>query len=151
MTANTEEPQEQSAIAPVSAGETADLSRKGGRSPYTDLLRISFISAGNGKSRCELEAGPHFHNMRGLLHGGATFSLVDTAMGASLADTLKPGEMSVTLEIQITYLRRVLDGRIECEARVLKRGRRVIFLEADVYQGEEVIAKATGTYAVTSS
>ena len=120
-----------------------------GKSPYINLLGIRFISLEPGLCRCELEAAPDKHlNMQGYLHGGATFSLMDTAMGAALHPMLDASEAGVTLEIQINYLRRVTTGLLECEARVLRRGKRVAFFEADVRCEGKVVAHATGSYAI---
>ncbi|MEX2015376.1 MAG: PaaI family thioesterase [Candidatus Hydrogenedentales bacterium] len=128
--------------------EAPDLPRKG-RSPYINLLGIRFVAVEPGLCRCEIEADAERHlNMQGYLHGGVCFSLMDTAMGASLHPLLGEGEGAVTLEIQINYLRSVTEGLLECEARVVRRGKRVAFFEADVYCGGELIAHGTGSYAI---
>jgi acyl-CoA thioesterase len=127
---------------------THELPQKG-KSPYINLLGIRFTALEPGMCQCELEADPEKHlNMQGYLHGGASFSLMDTAMGAALHPMLDPSEAGVTLEIQINYLRRVTTGLLQCEARVLRRGKRIAFFEADIQCGGEIVAHATGSYAI---
>lgn len=121
------------------------------RSPYTGHLGIEVLEAEAGRSVCRMNFTEHLRNRRGLVHGGAIFSLVDSAMGVAQFYTLKPGENGATLEVQIGFLRPVIDESMKCEARVIKRGSRVIFLEAEVKVGEELVATATGSYAVSSS
>lgn len=120
-----------------------------GKSPYIKLLGIRFVALEPGLCRCELDADPGKHlNMQGYLHGGTTFSLMDTAMGAALHPMLDEREAGVTLEIQINYLRRVTTGLLQCEARLLHRGKRVAFFEADVLCQGKIVAHATGSYAI---
>ena len=122
---------------------------KKGKSPYINLLGIRFTALEPGLCRCEMDADPEKHlNMQGYLHGGASFSLMDTAMGAALHPMIAETEAGVTLEIQINYLRRVTTGLLQCEARVLRKGKRVAFFEADVQCGGKVVAHATGSYAI---
>jgi acyl-CoA thioesterase len=56
-------------------------------------------------------------------------------------------EHSVTLECKINYLRAVGEGEVLCHARVLHAGRRTLMVEAEVLQGDKLVAKATGTFA----
>ncbi len=120
------------------------------RSPFNTHMGIDVIEAEPGRSRCQLQDLPALRNTRGLLHGGAIFSLVDTAMGVAQHLGLREGETSATLEVQISYLKPVISGSPVCEARVTKHGSRVIFLEAEVHNGGDLVATATGSYALTN-
>ena len=120
-------------------------------SPFISLLGIEFTEVGSGLARARLQASKNRHlNMRGYLHGGVTFSLIDTCMGAALYPMLDRAEAGVTLEIQIEYISGIQEGLIECAATVTRRGRTVAFLEARVTHSGNLIAKATGSYAIVS-
>jgi acyl-coenzyme A thioesterase PaaI-like protein len=42
----------------------------------------------------------------------------------------------------------VSDGDVLCIARVIHPGRRTLVVEAEVWQGDKLVAKAQGTFAV---
>ena len=118
-------------------------------SPFIGLLGIEFTEVGAGVARARIEASKDRHlNMRSYLHGGVTFSLIDTCMGAALYPMLDSAEAGVTLEIQIEYISGMQEGLLECIATVTRRGRSVAFLDGKVTNGGTLIAKATGSYAI---
>ena len=117
----------------------------------TGLLRIDEDVAVDGVNHSHLIVRPELINASGVVHGGVTYSLVDQSMGAAADSLLNPGENSTTLEIKINYLEPVLEGRIDCESRVLRRGRRVAVIESDVHNDGRLVAKALGSYAFIRS
>ena len=119
------------------------------RSPFAIHLGSRIQPGHEGKARCEIDVQDCLRNNQGMLHGGATFTLIDNAMGAAAKSVLKTNESAATLEIQITYMRPVQDGLLICEAEVVKRGRRMIFIKAIATLDDELVARATGTFAVT--
>ena len=79
--------------------------------------------------------------------GAALFSLIDTAMGQASHSLGDGGPSSVTLECKINYIRPVSEGSVLCHAKVLHAGRRTQVVEAEVLQGDKLVAKAQGTFA----
>ena len=63
-------------------------------------------------------------NLHGKLHGGALFSLIDTAMGQASHSLGDGSPNSVTLECKVNYIRPVTDGELRCRAWVVHGGRR---------------------------
>ena len=116
--------------------------------PFGKLVGWQFTHSADGISRCQLEVTPQLLNPHGVLHGGVVYSLADTGMGAALYSLLEPGISCATAEIKISYFRPVTNGMLECETRVLKMGRKLAFLESEVRLGEDIVAKASGTYAI---
>jgi acyl-CoA thioesterase len=57
-------------------------------------------------------------------------------------------QQSVTIECKINYVRGVPEGEVLCIAKVLHAGRRTLVVEAEVLQGDKLVAKAQGTFAV---
>ena len=82
------------------------------------------------------------------MHGGVIFSLVDITMGLACSGAHGFDRQSVTIECKINYLRSVSDGDVLCIAKVIHPGRRTFVVEADVMQGDKLVAKAQGTFAV---
>jgi acyl-CoA thioesterase len=118
------------------------------RSPYSDLLGCQVQRVEDGQAEVSLLLQPQLRNRGGNLHGGAIFSLVDVAMGLACSGAHGFDQQSVTIECKINYMRGVSEGEALCVAKVIHAGRRTLVVEADVLQGEKLVAKAQGTFAV---
>ena len=116
-------------------------------SAFTTLLGCELLNLGDGTAELRLGMRDELRNRGGKLHGGAIFTLVDVAMGLACSASHGFDEHSVTLECKINYLRGVAEGDVLCRARVLHAGRRTLMVEAEVLQGDRLVAKATGTFA----
>lgn len=116
-------------------------------SAFTNLLGCELLSLGEGTAELRLGMREELRNRGGTLHGGAIFTLVDVAMGLACSASHGFDQHSVTLECKINYLRAVGEGEVLCQARVLHAGRRTLMVEAEVLQGDKLVAKATGTFA----
>jgi len=118
-------------------------------SAFNNLLGAELLRLENGQADVLLRLRPELRNRGGKLHGGALFTLVDIAMGLACSDSHGFDQHSVTLECKINYLRAVAEGEVICRAKVIHAGRRTLVLEADVLQGEKLVAKAQGTFAMS--
>lgn len=115
-------------------------------SNFSKLLGMTINKAENGESQVRMSMQEQLLNLHGRMHGGALFSLIDTALGQA-SHSLFGGEAgSMTLECKVNYIRAVDQGEIVCNARVLNAGRKVHVLEARVQQGDKLIATAQATF-----
>jgi len=119
-----------------------------GFNPFGDLIGLTLSKLDEGYSQFTLEVNGNLRNPYGVLHGGAVSSMADTGMGAALYSCLQEGEVCATAEIKITYLRSVTAGTLICDTKVIHKGRRIAFLESEVWHGERLVAKASGTYSI---
>jgi acyl-CoA thioesterase len=119
-----------------------------GFNPFGDMLGIEFTQYGEGRSRCELEVRPELVNPHGVLHGGVIYSMADFGMGAAVYSTLADEELCATVEIKISYISAVQSGRLVCDTRVIDRRRRIAIIESEVKEGDELVAKALGTFYI---
>ena len=122
--------------------------RQGGFNPFGELIGLTFSAYGEGRSRCELPVREELFNPHGVLHGGVIYSMADTGMGGALYSILAEGELCATVEIKITYLRSVREGKLVCDSKVVDRRRRLAVLESEVRNGEDIVAKALGTFYI---
>ena len=102
----------------------------------------------DGVNRSHVDVRPELINSGGAVHGGVTFSLIDQSMGDAVDSVTDPGESNVTVELKVNYLAPVHEGRMDCESRVLRRGRRLVIAEADVRNDGRLVAKGLGTFAI---
>ena len=99
-----------------------------------------------GRAVFEMEADERHHNPMGTLHGGVYCDLADAAMGYAYAATLGEGETFTTIELKINFLRAVRQGTLTAEARVVKAGSALGYVECDVKdQAGKLVARAAST------
>jgi uncharacterized protein (TIGR00369 family) len=90
----------------------------------------------------------HF-NRFGALHGGSIACAMDDVLAVAAGMVAKWGEIAPTLEMKVSYLNQGGAGKHVAEARVLKRGRQINFLEATMTREDgKVIATATATIMI---
>ena len=74
--------------------------------------------------------------------------MADTGMGGAVYSFLNEDELCATVEIKIVYMAPVTSGRLTCDTEVVHLGKRIAMLESEVKNGEQLVAKATGTYSL---
>ena len=116
--------------------------------PFADLLGLSVDSKQSGKSTCSIAFTERLLNPNNVVHGGVIYSMADTGMGGALMSLLGDGQHCATIEIKMMYLKPAGHHDLVCNTEVIKQGRRVALLESEVFSGGELIAKATGSFAV---
>jgi uncharacterized protein (TIGR00369 family) len=114
--------------------------------PIGRLLGFVLKEIEPGRAVFEMEAGERHHNPMGTLHGGVYCDLADAAMGYAYAATLAEGETFTTVELKINFFRPVRNGRLTAEARVVRAGTSLGYVECDVKDGEgRLLARASST------
>jgi uncharacterized protein (TIGR00369 family) len=118
--------------------------------PIAHTIGFSMTAIGDGTARFEMDTVPERHaNPMGTLHGGVLCDLADGAMGMAFASTLADGESFTTLELKINYLKPVWRTHLTADARVVRRGRDIGFVECDVVAADgALIARASSTCLV---
>ena len=116
--------------------------------PFGQLIGWRLLPRGGGSSRYELDVTPQHLNPNGVLHGGVIFSLADNGMGAALTSLLEEGEQCASIAVNIAFLRAVTAGTLICDTRTVQKGRTVAFLESEIRNGEQVVARAQGTFSI---
>jgi uncharacterized protein (TIGR00369 family) len=118
----------------------------------SSFLRIRSAKLTNlGASRWVWSEQPaHVLNPFGTLQGGYLAVFVDELFSTAIASVLEDDEWAMTAECKLNFLRALSPGRLEGDAKVLKRGRALAFLEARVTDDDAVIAvSASSTWAVS--
>ena len=124
------------------------------RAPFIADLGVDIETIDAGECTTSLAVAPRLLQHSGQVHAGVLTTLADHTAGAA-AQTLAPeGSFVVTVELKISLLRPARGERLRCSARVLKPGKQVSFVEAEVYcaegGGEQLAAKVSATMAMVS-
>lgn len=113
------------------------------------LARLFGLSFTYTDDTCRIEFPIHdfMFNPQGTLHGGVAALVLDVAMGHLLKRTL--GVPGTTLEMKVQYLSPLRPPRATCESRFLRKGQRIAFLEARMWDAEGTLAAvANATWRV---
>jgi uncharacterized protein (TIGR00369 family) len=102
----------------------------------------------DGRSQVRLRFQPHLGNSRGEVHGGTVAAIIDAAMSQAVR-SLVDREMGVaTMNMNLNYLAPA-KGEIICKGTVIKRGRSIMFTEAEVFGEDGALAcRASATYRI---
>jgi uncharacterized protein (TIGR00369 family) len=120
--------------------------------PFAQLLGIELVAATSGSAILRLAIRPELKQNQGLLHGGAMASLIDTATAFAIVSQLTKSEKFTTVDLTINYLRPITEGVATCQARVVRAGRRILTLSAEVHdEAGNLAAIAVSTYLMLAS
>lgn len=87
----------------------------------------------------------------GMVAGGVLSTLLDETMAHAVLGGNAPGERTTTVDLSVSFLRAVRPGSdLTCEARVIKRGGRVLFVEASASSGDREVARATASFLLVA-
>jgi len=76
-------------------------------------------------------------------------TLADEAMAHVVLANLNAGETTATIEMNMRYLKGAARGDIAAEAVIIKRGRRVITVQADILnESRQLLAQAGASFMV---
>ena len=116
--------------------------------PYLKLLGIELDEIDIGKAVMSLPMTEKLRQPHGLLHGGATASLIDTTTAFAVVSVLADGEKASTVNLTVHYLRPVINEKTICTAKIVKAGKRLLTVTADVVNEDgKLIATAISTYS----
>jgi uncharacterized protein (TIGR00369 family) len=135
--------------------------------PFNAYLGLSILDLGRGHASMLMPFAPHLIGNPAVpaLHGGTLSALADTAGGASVFASIRPGDAVSTIDLRIDYLRPGAPLDTVAEAEVVRLGNRVGVARIRLWQHSDVandspevtvgedgdrrlIAEATGVYAI---
>lgn len=117
------------------------------RAPYTRLIGMNLEKVERGLAIVSAEDCEPLKQNAGVVHGGAIASLIDTATAFAVMPHLENGESTTTVDLTIHFLRPINKGKITAIANVIRAGRRVITVSAEVFDEEKKLtATALTTY-----
>lgn len=131
----------------ITAVQLRRIQKALGTVPFARLLGIELDDLGSGTATLGLDIRKELTQNHGVVHGGAIASLIDTATAFAIISLLTPEEKVTTVDLTISYLRPLTSGRITAVARILRSGRRLFVVSADVFGKDgKLAATALSTY-----
>lgn len=116
--------------------------------PFLTDLGVEFIEMRDGIARIALDLQSRHMNSWQVTHGGVVMTLLDVAMslaGRSLDPHARAG---VTVEMKTSFLQPAgtSGSRVIATGRAFHRSTTMCFCEADLHEGDKLLAKAMGTF-----
>lgn len=117
--------------------------------PFWSLLGMELLDVKKGWAKVKLPFAEKLLHPMGVVHGGAIFSVADSAVAMALFGMAEKGETVATVEMKINYLKPINESEIMAEAKIVNKGSRIALGEVEVTNGKgELIAKALATYMI---
>lgn len=117
------------------------------KNAFAKMIGMQLVSMRPGEAVIKIEMRDELRQPHGLLHGGVTATLIDTAMAFAVITRLTEDEKASTIDLTVHYLRPHTEGTFTCTAKVVRAGKRIFTLAADVENEQgKLIATAVSTY-----
>ena len=130
----------------------ADIIRQWLRtSPFVGYLSIELVALEPGTATLRLPYDKTMTTIGSVVHGGAIATLIDTAgAAAAWSDAEVPANIrGTTVSLAISYLAAAEDEDIQATARVLSRGRSLVYLDIEATTASgKAVARGLATYKI---
>ena len=115
--------------------------------PFARLIGMELIDLRPDVAVIKIEMRDDLRQPSGVLHGGVTATLIDTAMAFAVRTRLPVDETTATIDLTVHYLRPHISGTFICTASVVRAGKRIFTVSADVVnETGKLIATGLSTY-----
>jgi uncharacterized protein (TIGR00369 family) len=138
----------------------SDLTPKMTAVEVNDLLDSAYPQLNEGSSAYEaidvfpggctvsLNATEKHLRPGGTVSGPCLFTLADIGGYACVLSHAGPDALSVTVNLDINFMRKAEAGPIDGHCRILKLGRSLMVFDIDIVAAGQTVAHATGTYSI---
>lgn len=106
--------------------------------PYWRTLGLKLKGVSPGRSVFEAEVTPGLLQNK-VLHGGVLASIADSACAVAAISMVFPASYATTINLQLSYLKPVTEGRFRAEGRCIRAGKTIMFCEASVFDHREAL------------
>ena len=127
---------------------SGDVTKHALGAAHADLMGVEFDNFDAEREEIPLRftAPDSFVTPRGSVQGGLVAGFLDEVMGWAHVWATDRAEAPLNLEISMSLLKPVMAGPLIGKGRVVRRGRKVIFLEGELFdEAGKLLARATST------
>lgn len=112
--------------------------------------RVAGFAPERRELRMEFQIGPEFCHTVDIVQGGFITAMLDAAMAHAVL-AAEHGRVRVSsIDIQVSFLRPARAGEFTAVGAIVKSGRTIAFLKAELYSGKgELVATATSSAHLT--
>jgi uncharacterized protein (TIGR00369 family) len=114
--------------------------------PFLRHLGVRVVLIEDGAAEAMIEPHAALAQQHGPYHGGAIATLADTTSGLAALTTADERTEALTVEFKISFLSPATDEPLRCRSRVVRTGRTLAVMQADVFSGVAHVATALVTF-----
>jgi len=122
------------------------------RARFIHSLGIELVDVGPGWCETKVLVSPSLQQQHGFVHAGVVMTLADHTCGGAAGSIVPDGKDVLTVENKTSFLRPAAGSVLFCRAQVLRLGKSLAFVEAEVTverDGKRVlVSKMSSTLAV---
>lgn len=108
---------------------------------FARMMGLHAEDAGEGYAVISCEKRDDLLQQTGMMHGGVTGAVCEAACGYAALTVLPEGQSLIGVEYKINFLRGITADKVIAKATVIKKGRKLLVIEADAYnEGSNKIA-----------
>ena len=116
---------------------------------FMQLIGAELGKLSRGTCEMSVDKRPELLQQHGMFHGGVTAFLVDNATTIAASTMIQQDQSVLTAEYKLSLLAPGLGERLVCRARVIKAGKTLSVVAADVYSVTGTEEKHTATALAT--
>ena len=118
---------------------------------FPKFLGIELEELREDYARMRLRYRPEFRQPAGVVHGGVIASMIDTVVVPAVGSGYDEPRRLFTIDIQLRFLAPIVAEDLVAEGWITRRGRQIVYCDAEVSSGSGTLAAtATLTYKVSS-
>lgn len=116
--------------------------------PFLDALGVEFLGMADGRAQVALNLKPEHMNSWLVTHGGVVMTLLDVVMSLAGRSLDPDSRAGVTVEMKTSFLQPAgrPGHRIVATGHAFHRSTTMCFCEAELHDGDKLVAKAMGTF-----
>ena len=112
---------------------------------FLRYMGIELLAARDGWVRMKLNYKPELMQARGM-HGGAIYSLADSAAAHALMSKVLPEQFATTVEQRINFFKSVKEQDLYAEAHIIHAGKTLAYCEVTITMEDgTLVAKSAAT------
>ena len=100
---------------------------------FTKEIGLIPVSMKPGEFRTRIKLEKHLRQQDGFVHAGVIATMADHTAGYACYSLVPESRRILSVEFKISYFRPASGEYLECEARVTKPGKQILFTEAEVF------------------
>ena len=108
--------------------------------PYVQFLGIKLERIEYGLAEVSLDILEVLKRNNGIAHGGVIASLIDTATAFATLSVISTAGRTTTVDLTINFLRPLAGGKATAIARIIRSGRRIAVVSANVLDNDGTLA-----------
>ena len=139
-------------FSPIAAAKARAIADSLNDEAFTRWLGLRFDEIRDGYARLTLVYRPEIEPGGGVVHGGAIASALDNVvLGAILSTLPERPRRAATIDLHVHFIDAVAREDVIAEARIRRRGKSIVFAEADARTPSgRVVAHAEAAWRVSA-